>query len=291
MLTKKAISEYLEWKGTFAVRASQNYKRPIEQFFAFISKGIGDVEFQDIVRFQLHIQKIQEDTTSALWVTAVRDFFGYCKRRGITTLDVSDIKNPKVVEKIPTYVVQTEFENLCDIAKNEPIKLLALRLLWFTGIRVSELCDIQVKDLDLSECCARIQTRKAFRPKLIMWDEETNNLMLEVLATRKGNHLFGTRSGDGISPRQVQRWIKELCKRVGITKDITPHSFRHGFAHQSLDSGMDLPALQALLGHKNPKSLFKYTRRLDEDVKEKAREVLRKRIGQAKFKELEKLFK
>jgi site-specific recombinase XerD len=295
MDTQEAIIKYTAHKSVRYERASQNYPRVIRKFFEYVKKEIGEADNDDVVTFQLMLKKTSAERTQSLYAIILRDFFTFTNGRGWTSISVKEIDIPRANDDdVPVYVVQHEFEKLCDIAKDNPMKLLCLRMLWFTGVRVSELCDIEVRELDLQEKCAYVDSRKAFKPKLISWDDDTNNLMLEVLALKPDRHyLFCSlepRYGfKKYSTKQIQRWINELKEAAGIEKAITPHSFRHGFTKEMLNIGMDIPAIQEMLGHKNPASIFKYTKRVDADIKEKAREALRLRTGALKFSKVKEL--
>jgi site-specific recombinase XerD len=204
-------------------------------------------------------------------------FFKFCNGRGWTKITVDEISVPRVPEKIPVFVEQREFEILCDIAKNDPMKLLVLHFLWYTGVRCQELCDINIEDLNFKDQSAKIMTLKAFRPRFIFWPSETSLLIKIVIGERTSGALFTSSRGSRMIKRNVERWIKALVQEAGIEKDIVPHSFRHGFVHENLNIGTDLPAIQAMVGHRNPESIFKYTKRLDHEIKDVARESIRKR--------------
>lgn len=279
MQIKEAIEKFKNYKSIRYQRASEVYPHFILQLEEFTKRGL-KVNNDDITAFQSYLKNERQEATQAQAAAALKSFFEFTNGRGWTKINVKEILTPRVTEKIPVYVVQSEFETLCDLCADSPRDLIMLRLLWFTGVRVSELCDFRIEAMNLEERFAKIQTRKAFRPKSVFWDEETNNL-IKGLGIKEGA-LFP------VSPRQVQRIIQKLVDKAGITKHITPHSFRHGCAHQLLDIGVDLPALQDLLGHKHPSSIFKYTKRLEEDIKEKGREAVRRREKVLKLKELAK---
>lgn len=291
MLFKEAINLFCEKKAIRAERASVSYGDNIRLFQKHINKELSEVEEDDIVKWQTYLKKNKQENTQRIHAISLRQFFKFCEGRGWTTIKWEDIEVTRVREKVPEYVVQPDFEKLCDIAKASDIKLLAIRLLFMTGIRVSELCDIATKDLDLKEMCCYVHTRKAFRPKIISWDTATNDILLKVLAAGKYEYLFASPHGGKLTTRQIQRWVKELKEKAGIEKHVTPHSFRHGFTKENMNINTPLPDLMTMLGHKSLAGLERYTKRMDTDIREKARESLRKRLGTTKFKELEKLLK
>lgn len=283
------VEKFKSWKSIRNERASKTYTEIVVRFLAYVKKETKDLDIDDIVKYQSFL-KCKADNTQAIAAYALRSFIAFTNNRGVTNIDPKEITTPRIEDKVPVYVVQEEFENLCDIAQfMSPSILLAVRMLWYTGVRVSELCDIKVAQIDLVEKCGTISTRKSFKPKQIFWDDETNDLLKGIISLNPNReYLFGTKGK--ISTRQVQRWIKDVCTKAGITKKITPHSFRHGATKEWLNNGVDLPAIKDLLGHKNLMSIEKYTKRLDDDIRVKGREAVRQRSSQIKFK-VAKLFK
>lgn len=275
----EAIIKFKNYKAIRYERASVVYAHCMSIFAKEVGKCLDKLDNDDITAFQINLKRTHQDASQASFAAAIRSFFEFTNGRGWTNINLKEILVPRITEKIPVYVVQSEFETMCDTVKDDSIKLLCLRLLWFTGVRISELCDMTVESLDTTQKCAKVNTRKSFRPKQVFWDDVTNDLIIQCAQGKKGR-IFN------VTPRQVQRWIQDIANKCGIKKHITPHAFRHGMAHQMLDIGVDLPALQDLLGHKHPSSIFRYTRRLNEDIQEKGREAVRKRQAMAKLKEM-----
>lgn len=286
-----AIAQFKEWKGVRYQRASVTYSWEVKRFEKFIKKPLNEIEVGDLIKYQVFLKKKYSGNTQATATYSLRSFFAFTNKRGMTNVDVSELLTPRVEEKVPVYVVQEEFQKLCDIAKYEtPQALLAIRLLWFTGVRVSELCDIRVDQVDLKEKYARIQSKKSFKPKQVFWDDETNELLEGVIKTKSSEYVFPSPYGGALNPKQVQRWVQDLVKKAGLPKHITPHAFRHGATKEWLNNGVDLPAIKDLLGHKNLMSVEKYTKRLESDIREKGREAVRHRSMALKFK-LEEVLK
>ena len=121
-------------------------------------------------------------------------------------------------------------------------RLLTIHLLWDTGMRVSELCDIKLEDIEgpnndgLRYC--KVRTRKSMRYNLVAWGKETNDLLCSYLGVRlclcpqSEYLLIGPErpSNKKVSPRTIQTWIRQICERSMLTEEFTPHSFRHGKA-------------------------------------------------------------
>jgi integrase len=281
----KILKSYQDWKSIRNERASFCYGWTVRRFFNFCDKPLGEMTSDDVISYQSYLKKHYSDATQANAAQALRSFFDFTNHRGLTNIELREVTVPRVEEKIPVYVVQSDFKVLCDIAKHtDPYMHLAVRLLWCTGVRVSELVGIMYSQIDLVDRSARINAKKSLRVKQIFWDDETNEL-LEGLIRRnpKRKYVFESPGGKSLSTRQVERWIARLVKDSGINKHITPHSFRHGATKEWLNNGVDLPLIKDLLGHKSLMSIEKYTKRLDPDIKEKGREALRQRMAGLRY--------
>lgn len=285
MSNEEIIAKFKDWKSIRNERASIVYAWCVRRFFRFIRKPATSLNIDDIVHYQSYLKKTHAEASCANEATALRSFLAFTNKRGLTSIDLSEISIPRVSEKIPLYVVQDEFQRLCDIARyTDPIIHLAIRLLWFTAVRVSELCDITFDAIDTANKSGMVKTRKSLRPKQVFWDDETNEIIKGIgKAYPHRVYLFESPRGGKISTRQVERWIHAIVYKAGITKHITPHSFRHGATKEWLNNGLDLPIIKDLLGHNSLMSIEHYTKRLSTDIDEKGREAVRQRVNSLRY--------
>jgi integrase/recombinase XerD len=162
-----------------------------------------------------------------------------------------------------------------------------VRMLWDTGVRVSELCDMDVSQIDEEKHSAIIQTKKTSKKRIIVWSEATHKLLLKYLTIRLELHKYnqatalfiGWKKDNGwtsrLTSRSVERRIKWYVDRAGIKEKITPHSFRHGWAHQRRDQNAPLAFIQRGLGHSNPASTFVYEQYNDVEFERNANTYLK----------------
>jgi site-specific recombinase XerD len=162
-------------------------------------------------------------------------------------------------------------------------KLVIVRILYETGVRVSELCDLNISDIDPEKSSTVIRTKKTAKMRQIFWSVETHLFIREFLEQRKILNstpaFFVAKFLDGtptkrMTVRTVQRIIKSLCFKSGIGKQISPHSFRHGKAHRILDLGGNTKQVQAILGHQSPMSSFTYMQWNDKELEDAAKMFL-----------------
>lgn len=254
------IDEYLKWKSTYAKRAGNVYK--------YTLRHLDKVEtVQDIINFRYKLEEIYSPSHVAFSMSVLRDFIHFLWYKRETKLNPNLIKIPRFIPKRRIVVTAIEFEKMSAVwNENEFIQLrnkLIINLLWDTGVRVSEL--VEIKLADINENTAIIQTRKTTTERMIMWSKHTQKLLVKYLNLRmclntKEKLLVGEKEQFKITSRQIQRIIRETCIKCNMTKLITPHSFRHGKAHQVLERGGNVKEIASILGHSelNPRAAFQY---------------------------------
>jgi site-specific recombinase XerD len=135
-----------------------------------------------------------------------------------------------------------------------------LRLLWDTGIRVSELCGIQWRDIDTHEQELYIRNKKNKDNRWIFWSGTTHLILLDFLIQRKaynGDSLFVTYEG-AMHPKAVQRFLADLGKTLKLPYPLSPHCLRQGFAHERFRQGADIKLIKEAMGHKSLVSTERY---------------------------------
>ncbi|MEF3692226.1 MAG: tyrosine-type recombinase/integrase [Candidatus Moraniibacteriota bacterium] len=285
----KNIKLYLEWKATYTRRAYQNYGNWLLKFEKFSGKKIDDAGVGDIVGFKNWLEDNNYQPKSIeLSMTILKNYFKFWRLQGKKCLSPELIRIKKTIANSYQPI---NFEEYCLLMAGITIddfwdfqKLIIVRLLFETGIRVSELCDINISDIDPLRMSATIRTKKTIRMRTIFWSVETHVMLREFLIQRQKINstpsLFIGRKGRGkptirLTTRSVQRIIKDLCQKAGIEKKITPHSFRHGKAHRILDLEGNPKDVQAILGHCDPSSSFTYMQWNDKEFEKRAKLFLK----------------
>jgi integrase/recombinase XerD len=135
-----------------------------------------------------------------------------------------------------------------------------LALLYSSGLRVSELVYLHTDNVDLRERTIRIRG-KGEKDRIVLFDDTTKSLIKEYIEKKDDDtpFLFVNRSGNHLTPRYIQMMIKDHAKAAGIKKRVTPHILRHSFATHLLKNGVDIRAIQQLLGHANLSTTQIYT--------------------------------
>lgn len=276
-----AIDTYLDWKATYTHIASSRYKVRLTEFCNYLGadtmlSSITNANIQSFTNYmrQLILSNGQKysDTTIAYSTVILKNFFEFWKGRGLTTINPKEIRSIRHIKNYKEHVEFDEIEKLLSTLDEhyyeDVLKKLVVRLLWDTGMRVSELIQLdldQIKPTASGEKgSAIIRTRKTMRYNLVVWGIETNRLLNLYLGARLCKYpyqnalLISKRTGERITERTIQRWIVTLTKQGGIHKKLTPHSFRHGKAHHMLNQGANQRDIMAVLRHANPMSSFHY---------------------------------
>lgn len=282
MSIDETIEQYLMWKSTYATAASKSYGVRLKHFKAYLThngqicRELASISGNDIIQYhhKMATQWEYSHSTIAFSAYILKDFFKFWNGRGETTINPLEIKAMKYVSPQRTVVTQADYEEMCECLKKDDFsdvtKLLVISILWDTGMRVSELCDIKLSDLgepnkDGIRSC-QVRTRKTMRYNQVAWSKETDHILKTYLGVRlclapSSPYLLIAPlrpTNKKLTTKSVQRWVKEICERSMFEKEITPHCFRHGKAHHMLDNGANVRDVQAILRHVNPESSFHY---------------------------------
>ena len=189
------------------------------------------------------------------------------------------IEFPKLPQRLPVYLTGDEVEallNAPDESKDQGIRDKAiLYFLYATGIRVSELCNLKLNQLDLVRGTV-IVTGKGNKQRVIPVSEVAIELIKRYLRevrlkwdTRRSDYLFITRRGKPFTRQGMWKLIKGYAVKAGIKKEVSPHKLRHSFATHLLERGADLRAVQVMLGHSSISTTQIYTNLPDKVIIEK----------------------
>lgn len=273
----QGIQVYLKWKASYAQSASIRYKIRLDTFADFIGR---DIQLNQITGDQvsnyhtwLQYDKGYAPGTVAFSIRIIKDFIQFWNGRHQTQINIREIRNIRYVTPEKEMLTDDEFYQLTSSLDEHYLEdllpKLIFHMLWDTGCRVSEVCDLEIGDLIESKVpglkCAKIRRRKTMRYNIISWGVETNRLLDVYLGHRlgmdvKSDALFLAKRGseNAITTRTIQRWTLKYTRETLIDKHITPHSFRHSKAHRILNKSQNVRDVQAILGHRNPASSFNY---------------------------------
>ncbi len=270
---KRQFLEYLEIERGRSVKTIENYDRYLTRFFAFVKVTQPSQLTEEQVReFRLYLNrqagtKIGSRTepmkrrTQNYYLIAVRAFLKFLRKREIPSVSPERIELAKVPERSLDLISASELERLLAAPAKDSLlgkrDTAILELLFSTGLRISELCNLGIDDVDLTRDEFSVRG-KGDKVRVVFISEAARSAIKNYLAARKDMEdalfiRYGKKANIGsearITPRVVQRLLKQYAAKAGITRKVTPHVIRHSFATDLLSNGADLRSVQALLGH------------------------------------------
>ncbi len=292
MELKRQFLEYLEIERGRSVKTVENYDRYLLRFFDFAKvKTPTDVTEELVREFRLYLNR-QAGTkvggrtepmkrrTQNYYLIALRAFLKFMRKRGVSSLSPERIELAKVPERSLDLISAGELTRLLDAPKTDTVEgkrdRAILELLFSTGLRISELCSLSIDDVDLSRDEFSVRG-KGDKVRVVFLSDDARNAIKTYLAARKDMDdamfiRYGKKAHVGedprISPRVVQRLLKQYATKAGITRKVTPHVIRHSFATDLLSNGADLRSVQALLGHAHIATTQIYTHVTDKHLRE-----------------------
>ena len=201
-------------------------------------------------------------------LSAARTFYRYMVReKHVKTNPVASVSAPKSGKRLPGNLDVDRMARLLDIPGDEPIVArdrAILELLYSSGLRLAELIDLDLGDVDLADQTVRV-TGKGNKDRIVPVGRYARRAVNEWLKVRgefargEGKALFVSKQGNRLSSRSVQSRVSHWARRQGIDTRVYPHLFRHSFATHLLESSHDLRGVQELLGHANISTTQVYT--------------------------------
>ena len=279
----KAYKAYLRLEKSLSEHSVEAYLRDVEKLTQFLQannllKTPGDVELKELQQFVKWINELGMTATSqARIISGIRSFYKYCLAEQIAQKDPSLLlEAPRTKRTLPDTLSFAEIESLIaqvdqstpDGGRNKAI----LETMYSCGLRVSELIGLKISCLYLDVGYVRV-TGKGDKERLVpigndavKYIKQYKDLIRSHQLIKNGYEdiLFLNKRGTGLSRVMIFYIIKDLAAKAGITKNISPHTFRHSFATHLVEGGADLRAVQEMLGHESITTTEIYTH-LDRD--------------------------
>jgi integrase/recombinase XerD len=275
---KKGFKAYLQLERSLSDNSVEAYMRDIEKLTQYLQqtstlKTPEEIKLTDLQHFIKWIGELGMSATSqARIISGIKSFYKYCLIEQISKNDPTALlEAPKLKRSLPDTLSFEEIENIIeqiDLSKPEGGRNKAmLELLYSCGLRVSELVNLKISQLYFDVGFIRA-LGKGDKERLIPIGRSAIkyvNIYLKNIRVhiplKPGNEdvVFLNRRGSKLSRVMVFLIIKELAKKAGIKKTISPHTFRHSFATHLVEGGADLRAVQEMLGHESITTTQIYT--------------------------------
>ena len=280
----KDYLEYLKYQKNYSDYTVLSYQNDIDEFLEYLNREVlnfKDIEYSDLRFYLMYLKEEKNDNNSSIdrKLSALRGFYKYLANEGIVKSNVfSLVSGPKKEKKLPRYFEYNELEELFNVPDSETAlgqrDLLLLELLYATGVRVGELTNIKIKDIDLSSKSILILC-KGNKERIVTYGDYCEEILKRylndgyiLLNTKDSEYLFLNKNGGELTERGVRYILDQIIKQTSINKNISPHMIRHSFATHLLNEGCDLTTVQKLLGHESIKATQIYTHVTTDRLKE-----------------------
>lgn len=269
--------EYLKYERRMSVNTIDSYGENLLLISDTIKKRLIDLDGNDIRNFLINVDAVPR--TKAHYLTVLNSFYRYLIFMDKLDSNPCDgIKSPKLEKKLPTYLTSEEVDKLLNMRLTKPIDYrnkAMLELIYATGARISEITNLELNQIDYDECIIRV-TGKGKKDRIIPFGDTAAEALKEyiynyrifLIKNETCNHVFINKNGAKISRQMVFKILKNLAKKAGIEKDISPHTLRHSFATNLLNNGADLRVIQELLGHENLETTEIYSHLQNKKIEE-----------------------
>jgi len=300
---KNQFLEYLEIEKGKAGKTIENYGHYLNRFLEWSKVTDPEDITEETVRgFRVYLNRHEDKKgqklkkiTQNYYIIALRSFLKYLARKDIKTLPAEKVEAGKVSRKEVEFLEAEEVERILEAASGNSFKVLRdramLELLFSSGLRVSELININRDKLDLKNQEFTVRG-KGDKIRLVFVSDGAKQALERYLDKRtdidpalfvrdvKALKKFQPKAGPPLAdesqkdktlrltPRSVQRMVKYYAAKAGIIKDVHPHTLRHSFATDLLINGADIRSVQAMLGHSSITTTQIYTHITNQQLKE-----------------------
>jgi integrase/recombinase XerD len=284
MNIEDAIKDFINYcifeKG-LSDKTKESYENDLNVYKSYLN-DLGIVNVEDIksdnIKEFLKERNDEESTTIAHNLTVIKNFHTYLLKENIVKNDESEfIERPKLRKSLPKTLSIEDVDKLLDIPLNTPFDYrnkAMLELMYGCGLRVSELINIEINDIDITNCFIRIFGKGSKEREIPIGEYSIDYLKLYLerrnllLKKKPCTKLFLNNHGEGMSRQGFFKILKALLKEKGLNPNVSPHTLRHSFATHLINRGADLRSIQEMLGHSDISTTKIYTKISDEKVLE-----------------------
>lgn len=267
---------YIEIEKNFSKHTVRAYCSDILSFLVWLNeRNIEDVNYTIIKEYLLYIQQFHyTKTTTARKIASLRTFYRFLYREKIIeTNPALGVHSPKKGKNLPEFLTENEIEKILNNMKIESPagyrNRAILELLYATGMRVSELSNLNFENLNLAENEIKV-FGKGSKERIVLVSDRAKNYLESYIKTARylicktennkpQDPVFINKNGYRLQTQSVRLAINDVMEKIELPKHVTPHIFRHSFATKLLENGADLRVVQELLGHSSISNTQIYT--------------------------------
>ena len=271
-----SFSEYLLYQKGLSQNTVDSYKSDLTKLSNYLQNQ--DLSKTNIDNFFIDMSEFNySSSTKKRMHSSIKNFLKYInENEDYESIDISDIKL-KTSKKLPEVLSITDIENMINFYNHETYldsrNRTVIDVLYSTGCRVSELCDINISDIDLDDKYLKLKGKGSKQRIVPIGSMLYKNLMQylnvrETFLQNRGEPLFLSKSKNKLDRTAVFRIIKKTAKNISLQTDVHPHTLRHSAATHMLEGGCDLRTVQEFLGHSSVSTTQIYTKVTKEFLEE-----------------------
>ena len=279
--------EYLKYELNYSDNTISDYKLHILKYKEYLDKNhlnYLSIKKDDVIDMLKYLDNLKlTNRTISNILSALRNFYNYLlDEKYIKTNIFKVVSNPKLDKKLPNFLSIEDFHKIIEsISIDTPLDLrnrLIIEMLYATGVRVSELVNIKLSDINFNEQSIRIMG-KGRKERIVFYGEYAKEILDKYLDIRNNSneYLIQNNKGNKITSRGIEKIIDKVVEKACINNNVSPHTFRHTFATHLLNSGCEIKSVQELLGHSSLNTTEVYTHITSEYLKSEYRKNMPRR--------------
>jgi len=259
----KKIENELKLRN-YSKKTIKSYLFCLSDYFHYTKIVKKNPDINIIKKYLLEKQeKGQSGQTINLHLNAIKYFYREIFKSSVKI----DLKFAKTSKKLPVVLSRNEIEKIINSIKNRKHKLI-ISLSYGAGLRVSEVVNLKVKDINIEDLVIHIKQAKGKRDRITVFPKRLKSEVVSFIAEKNSNdYLITSDRGGKLTSRTAQKVFENALKKSGTKKEATFHSLRHSFATHLLENGVDIRYIQELLGHQNIRTTQIYTKVTNPSIK------------------------
>jgi integrase/recombinase XerC len=263
--------DYISKEKRYSIHTLTSYKTDLNQFFLFLNtefsvSDISEVTFKMIRNWISHlIESGLKSVSVKRKISSIKSYFKFIEISGFSEYNPTlKITSPKTSKRLPVFIEKNNIDNLLDnnFFNNDfegSRDKLIIELFYFTGIRLSELLNITITDINFNNSSFKVLGKRSKERLIPLNFELSQNLKNFISQNNLSKFLFTDKKHKKLNSKKVYRIVNYYISKVSSLKKRSPHILRHSFATHMLNNGADINAIKELLGHANLSATQIYT--------------------------------
>ena len=261
---------YLKIERQLSINTIDSYKRDLEDFYKFTNKSYKFITKDDVISYLGYLNNKINPRSINRHIVSIKNYFKFLEKNNSIKINPCDeITGLKAPKKLPKVLSEEDVNNLLDIELNDAFSYrnkAMLELMYSSGLRVSELLNLEVNNIDFNMNLVRV-FGKGSKERIVPIDDIATKYLSDyiniyrntLLKNKESDILFLNSRGDKLTRQGFFKILKTIAREKGIKKELSPHTLRHSFATHLLEGGTDLRVVQELLGHEDISTTQIYT--------------------------------